>query len=72
MVCHHDFETRHSLDFQKIPRPEGAPSWTFNYNDLGDGCLYSGAIAGLAVAGCAIAGTGQGSIPSGTFTMELD
>lgn len=28
MVCEQDWETRHPMDFQKVPRPEKAPSWT--------------------------------------------
>lgn len=28
MVCDIDFETRHPMDFQRIPRTEKAPEWT--------------------------------------------
>lgn len=28
MVCSRDFETRHPMDFQKVPRTEKAPEWT--------------------------------------------
>lgn len=28
MVCEKDFESRHPMDFQRVPRTEKAPDWT--------------------------------------------
>lgn len=59
MVCRKDYETRHPMDFQKVPHTEQPTPWTrpeqpVTYKDV------------------TFASVDDNTVPSGTFTMELD
>ena len=54
LVCDTDFETRHPMDFQRIPRPEKSPAGA---NSAPPDVFVS----------VTYADTGQDDIPTGTF-----
>lgn len=62
MVCDKDYETRHPMDFQRVPRTEKAPEWT--RPEPADVEIEVDYIASSV-------GTQETTIPTGTFTNDL-
>lgn len=62
MVCDKDWETRHPMDFQRVPRTEKGPEWT--RPERADVEIVVPYIDSSI-------GTQETAIPAGTFNNEL-
>lgn len=63
-VCSKDWETRHPMDFIKIPKEDTSVPWSRPVTTPATfACTLMGstAISGSAVAGCSVAGRGAGA-----------